>query len=275
MAGGPASKVDKPAQAQSPPVPPAALVAAYTMESRNAWIESMLIKIDADYFGVERKLQDKRTRLNIGASTAALLFNVASSLTGSAGVKANYVAANSLATGTQNIVTKEEFHDQTVATLVAAMRARREQAFATIRIGMTKPTGEYLLAEAHRDLLAYEAAGSLQQGMKFVVEVTEKQAAQAVDQSKQDIAEAVAYTEEERQLTYCVSMSLDALTDAQLPALRELATKFKANADANAKLDATRDAISIGMTNRPAKYQRDLYAAMQTKGLLLNPCPRY
>lgn len=273
--GSPTSKVENPPLAQSPAIPVTTLVGKYDRVTRNAWIESTLVAIDIAYYDRERKLQEKRTRLNVGTSTAALLFNVASTLTGAAGVKANYVAANSLATGTSNIITREEFHDQTVATLVAAMRARREQTFAIIRIGMTKPEGEYLLAEAHRDLLSYEAAGSLQQGMKFVVEVTEKKSEEAVEQSKDAVNKAVAYTEDERQLTYCISASLQALNQAQLRPLNEVTLAHKVVVPAGADLKATINKISDAMFNQPAKYQRDLYALMSAKNLLIQPCPRY
>lgn len=249
--------------------------AGYDKVDRNRWIEANLIRIDADYYATEQKLQQKRTRFNIGTSTAALLFNVASSLTPSAGVKANYVAANSLATGTSTIVNRDQFFEQTVATLTAAMRAQREKAFAVVRIGMTKEADEYLVSEAHRDLLAYEAAGTLQEGMKFVLETTEQKAQEDVTKSQSAIQDAVAYTEDERQLTYCISMSLQALDATKLPALRDVGAAHDVEISDKASLDEAKELVSKSMLNRPPKYQRDLYAHLAEKKLALNPCPRY
>lgn len=269
------SDVETPTSFQAEPVPMATLVANYGKAERNAWIEANLVRIDAAYYASEKRLQDKRTRLNITTSTAALIFNIASSLTPSAGVKANYVAANSLATGAATIADREQFLEQTVATLISAMRARREQAFAVVRVGMTKEKDEYLLSDAHRDLLAYSAAGTLQQGMKFVVETTEKQADETVKEAKDKVAKAVEYTEEERQLTNCISRSLETREVEELPMLREAALAHGVQISGRESLSDTVNKISDSMFNRPPESQRGLYAIMSKKGLLLDPCPEY
>lgn len=247
----------------------------YSLQSRNGWIEQNVIRINASYYEFEADLQKSRSTLGIGTSTAALLFNVASSLTLSAGVKANYVAANSLATGTNQIVTREQFMEQTVSTLIAAMRGRRATAFAFIRIGMSKPEGEYTLSEAHRDLLDYASAGTLQEGMKFVLDTTEKASDASEEKASNEIERAVAYTDEERQLTYCISKSLQALRDDDLPRLRQLASDLKITTQAKDTTDILINKVSDQQDNSPAKYQRDLYALMEKRDLLLKTCPRY
>lgn len=270
----PKSKVDSPEAAVPAGKVSQLLLTKYDESSRNAWIEFNLIQVDSAYYAYERNLQAARSRWNLSTATSALLFNIASSLTPSAGVKANYVAANSLATGANAIVSKEEFFEQTVNSLVAAMRARRAEARKVIRIGMSRPVAEYGLSEAFQQLLEYENAGTVTQGMSFVVAATETASKAKVEEARQEIVRAVVYSEEEQQLSYCISESLD-IGPATRTSLGQLLTTLGVQVDANASRDAMVTALSTARRNAPPTFERTLFDLMQARKLLLNPCPRY
>lgn len=270
----PKSKVDSPEAAVPTGRVSQLLLANYDQNARNAWIEFNLIQVDSAYYAYERNLQAARSRWNLSTATSALLFNIASSLTPSAGVKANYVAANSLATGANAIVSREEFFEQTVNSLVAAMRARRAEARKVIRIGMSRPVAEYGLSDAYQQLLEYENAGTVTQGMSFVVAATETASKEKVEEARQEIARAVVYSEEEQQLSYCVSESLD-IGPATRTSLGQLLASLGVQVDANASRDAMVKALSTARRNAPPTFERTLFDLMQARKLLLTPCPRY
>lgn len=268
------SQIDSPDSSTKPVKAIGTLLGTYDEKSRNAWIEFNLIQVDSAYYAYERNLQAARSRWNLSTATSALLFNIASSLTPSAGVKANYVAANSLATGANAIVSKEEFFEQTVNSLVAAMRARRAEARKVIRIGMSRPVAEYGLSDAYQQLLEYENAGTVTQGMSFVVAATETASKEKVEEARQEISRAVVYSEEEQQLSYCVSESLD-IGPVTRTSLGQLLTTLGIQVDANASRDAMVKALSTARRNAPPTFERTLFDLMQARKLLLNPCPRY
>lgn len=267
------SVVDSIDPAVKPSVRLDALLGTNDKNARNRWIEFNLIRIDESYYAYEKRLQALRTQWSVGTATSALLFNVASNLTGSAGVKANYVAANSLATGAGQIVSREAFLEQTVNSLVAAMQGRRAETRKRVRIGMTRPPEEYGVSDAYHDLLEYDNAGTLTQGMSFLVEATKKASAEEIAKANSEISRAVIYTDAERQLSFCVSESLDARPidkTALGNVLKTVDVKFAADADEDAMVDALSDARE----NAPAVFERKVAEAMEANKLM-KPCRRY
>ena len=251
----------------------ALLGAQYSKDDRNRWIEFNLIRIDGQYAIYEARLRALRTKWNVGTSTAALLFNVASSLTDSAGVKANYVAANTLAVGANQIVSKEEFLEQTVNTLVTGMQGRRAEMRKRVRIGMTRSPEEYTVSDAYTDLQAYDSAGSLTQGMNFVTDATKKETDDQVKQADAEVKKALIFSEEEKQLAFCISDSLehrplDAVALAKV--LDALEVKYPQGADADAMISSLDDAREFST----AAFEKRLHQLMQTNNLL-KPCRRY
>lgn len=245
----------------------------YTKDDRNRWIEFNLIRIDDQYAVYETRLRQMRTTWNVGSSTAALLFNVASSLTDSAGVKANYVAANTLAVGANQIVSKEEFLEQTVNTLVTAMQGRRAEMRKRVRIGMTRKEDEYTLSDAYTDLQAYASAGTLTQGMNFVTEATKKEADGEVKKADAEIKQAIIFSEEELQLAFCISESLlnrplDAVVLAKV--LAALEVEYPQGADS----DALAETLAKARLHETAAFDKRLHKLMLDNNLM-QPCRGY
>lgn len=251
------------------------LVGAYDEDARNAWMERNVIRIDEDFDRYRASLQRARTVSGTSSATVALLSNVASSLTQSAGVKANYVGLNGIATGVNDIAFKQKFMEQTVASLMAAMDGRRAEAYTRLRIGMLKSVREYTLADANRDVRAYAWAGRVEEGMSFVADATGTAAREAVAQSDQDIARVVSYTEAERQLSFCVSESLDRLGAKDLNAMKQVFLDLNLVVPAGADVAALVHAITVARLNSTPEFQRAVNAAMTSRHLLLDPCPEY
>ena len=252
------------------------LSGGYDQHKRNDWIEYNLIRIDSVYYDYERSLQNVRTQWSVGSAASALLLNVASSLTNSAGVKANYVAANSVATGLNQVSNQAQFFEQSVSSLVSAMRAQRAKAFVAIRTGMTKPEGEYTLSDAHRDLLEYERAGTLTQGMTFLTEATKDASAETVDAAKTEIMEAIEFSEDQRQHAFCVTQSLFGLGPAADADLRSVLTTLKVDLPKEPGIGPARQALAKSRdTAANVQFHVDLFEAMKAKKLLIDPCPRY
>lgn len=249
------------------------LKSGYDKPERNTWIEFNLIRIDEQYALREAQLRSLRTKWNVGTSTAALLFNVASSLTDSAGVKANYVAANTLAVGSNQIISKEEFLEQTVNTLVTAMQGRRAEMRKRVRIGMTRSVDEYTVADAYTDLQSYDSAGTLTEGMNFATDATKKESQEQVDQADAELKQALVYSEAEIQLTACVTKSVQNPNidhDALAKVLDALEVGYPDKSDA-ATLAALLNKRRLGSE---AAFQRQVHQLMLDHNLML-PCGSY
>jgi len=190
----------------------------YSAIQRNNWIEIYLACVDDYYDNFVKQLQQSKAGLAIGTGIMDLTFKVASSLTPSAGVKANYAAAGALLTGSYGVIDKEAFMEKTVSALTLAMDAKRAVAFVPIFRGMQGDRIEYPLSVAFRDLLAYQRAGSLVAGLSFVVAAADKQ----VDKSNEaikNIQDINPLTPEQRVFSSCLSDLLLNLKDADREAI--------------------------------------------------------
>jgi len=211
----------------------------YDEKERNAWIEIHLACVDDHYDKFVKQLQQSKAGWAIGTGIMDLTFKVASSLTQSAGVKANYAAAGTLLTGSYGVIDKEAFLEKTVSALTAAMDAKRAKAFEPILRGMQGDRTNYPLSVAFRDLLAYQRAGSLIAGLSFVEAAAEKQ----VDLSKAEIEKIQGIsplTPEQRIFSGCLSdllLSLKELDrDAILNAITPINTSFRSKNFSTAEL---------------------------------------
>jgi hypothetical protein len=267
------SAVDSLGKHAEPPVAIQQLMLSYDEASRNRWIEFNLMRIDEEYFKYERYLKASKTMWGVGTSTAALLFNVASSLTDSAGVKANYVAYNSLAIGGNQIISKEAFFEQTVNTLVSAMEGGRAEMRKRVRIGMSRPIGEYTLSDAYYDLIEYDKAGTLTQGMSFAADATKRESQKQEQDAREDIKQAVIYSEDERQLSYCISESLDA-PSIDRAKLAKVLDQVKVAYEPKADVEAMVEALTAARAGAPKSFQRDVHEAMKANNLM-QTCGKY
>ncbi len=237
----------------------------YSDVERNAWIEQHLIFVDRAYAQFVAGLQASRTGWGLGAGILDLAFGVASSLTPSAGVKANYAAASTLLTGSYAVITKEAFIEKTVSALVSAMDARRKAAVVQIRRGMLLDERAYTASAAHADLLEYQRASSLVGGLSFIETAAQKD----IEKSVADIGEL---TPEGRVLRVCVKDLLFGLKEQDhakfLAAIRVIDPKFKdeaSTADLAQAFNETRLALD-------AAYDTRVLDALRAAGLTQSKC---
>ncbi|HJU38534.1 MAG TPA: hypothetical protein VJ724_03105, partial [Tahibacter sp.] len=173
--------------------------------------------------------------------------------------------------GSLAIVNKEAFLEQSISTLVAAMRANRAKVYAVIRAGMAKQPGEYIISEAHKDVLEYLRAGTLTEGMTFVVAKTKETSEADIAQARADIESVVALSDVESRQAFCMSKSLEALGPADRTRLLAVYRQVNPNPPDGPMQDIV-DAFSRAYVNEP-QVIREYFAAMQRADLLLKPCP--
>jgi len=129
--------------------------------ARNRLLRKLLTDIDVAYLAFASEVIASRGRLDAGAGLLTTTANIASSLTGSAGVKANYAALTTLLTGGRAQVDAHFLYNQTSLALVAAMDEQRASTLADIRRGMSLSIGEYPGQTALGDAIKYYRAGTL------------------------------------------------------------------------------------------------------------------
>lgn len=211
----------------------------YDQVQRNFWIEVYLVCVDDQYDKFIEQLQQTKTQWAIGSGILDLTFKVASSLTPSAGVKANYAAAGTLLTGSYTVIDKEAFMEKTVSALTAAMDAKRKDALLPIFRGMQQAPTQYPVAVAFRDLLAYQRAGSLVAGLAFVETAAEKDVMES-DKEIEDIQAIRSLSPIQRKRSECLSTVLNGLKasqrDSLLRAIRSLDSSFAASKEPIEKL---------------------------------------
>lgn len=225
----------------------------YTKKQRNAWIETSIICVDDTYNKLATALQRNKAAWAIAGGILDLGLNVASSLTPSAGVKANYAAASTLLTGSRDIIDKEAFLKQTVAALTAAMNAKRKEVLVHILRGMQAETEEYPLAIAYGDLLAYQRAGSFLGGLSFVETASQEQLEDSIADIE-DIAEVEEMSEAAIVIRGCLTKFLQKMPETEhtklFASIQAIDSKFK---DTGTIAELVRAIIE---TKRDPKYQR-------------------
>lgn len=190
----------------------------YNEQQRNAWIDVTMGCITDNYNIFITELKRNEVVWGISTGILNLVFGVASSLTPSAGVKANYAAASLLVTGTNEVIDKEAFAERTVDALIAAMNANRSKAVVPIIRGMSAGVEDYPIALAQDHLYAFQRAGSLMEGLQFVT----AQAQGAIEKSNYDlkgIPENKAIVAAELSQRGCLTAVLQGITQADQPKL--------------------------------------------------------
>ncbi|NOT87456.1 MAG: hypothetical protein HOP03_04655 [Lysobacter sp.] len=179
-------------------------------KERNAWINNAMTCINDNHHEFVRELRRSEAGWGIATGITTLALGIASSLTPSSGVKANYAAASLLITGSDEVINKEAFLEQTVTALIAAMDANRKKALVPIIRGMSASVDLYPIGLAHEDLLAYQRAGSLMAGLTFV----SANAQTSIEESNTELAklrENVPLTDAETKRRECLTMVLEAI----------------------------------------------------------------
>ena len=130
-------------------------------EYRNSFINSELGAIDGSFSSFLQKLRTQRATFNIVTSGVLLSLNGLAATTGTAGTKAALAAASAGILGQKGAVDQEVFHAETLAALIARMKAARLTALVPIKAGLSRDGQIYSLEEALVQLHAYRDAGNL------------------------------------------------------------------------------------------------------------------
>lgn len=128
---------------------------------RNALLRRTLADIDVRYLAFSGEVVQGKSRFDFGKNIMVLSSSIASGLTPSAGVKANYAAFSALLTGGAAQVDSNFLYNQTSLALVSTMDARRAAVLADIRLSMKLSIQDYPGQTAFGDAIRYFRAGTL------------------------------------------------------------------------------------------------------------------
>jgi hypothetical protein len=128
---------------------------------RNALLRRTLADMDVRYLAFASEVVQGKSRFDFGKNMLVLSSSIASSLTPSAGVKANYAALSALLTGGGAQVDSNFLYNQTSLALVSMMDAQRAVVLADIRHSMSQSIQEYPGQTAFGDAIRYFRAGTL------------------------------------------------------------------------------------------------------------------
>ena len=125
------------------PVDVRALLDATHVEDRNRLLRRLIADIDGHYLEFSQAIASSDVKMGAITGLLGMGAGVASSLTGSAGVKANYSALGTLLTGGSAVFDSNFLHGQTTSALVSAMDDQRAAVQLEIRRSMSQAIEEY------------------------------------------------------------------------------------------------------------------------------------
>lgn len=137
------------------------LIDAKDEATRNSLLRRLLSDIDLRYLRFASGVVDGKNRFEFGKSILTLAASVASSLTPSAGVKANYAGLTALIAGGGAAVDSTFLFNQTSLALVSTMDEQRAAVLAEIRTSMSQSITEYPGQTAFGDAIRYFRVGTL------------------------------------------------------------------------------------------------------------------
>lgn len=174
-------------------IPPATEVAISKpggKSRRNHLVKLYLVQADRGYNRYETALLNDNRQLNFLATIASLGLATAGSVA-SAHTATVLSAANAGVIGERIAFTKEFLFDKTIAALQSQMRANRSAVATRIYYGLSRPEDEYTTCDAVRDLLAYDQAGTLAEGLTGIADTTAAKA--GVEKAAEQAAKALTY----------------------------------------------------------------------------------
>lgn len=137
------------------------LINAADEPTRNRLLRRLLSDMDVRYLAFSDGVTSGKSRFEFGKNLLTLSASVASSLTPSAGVKANYAALTTLLNGGGAQVDSNFLFSQTSLALVSTMDERRAVILGEIRTSMRQPIEDYPGQTAFGDAIRYFRAGTL------------------------------------------------------------------------------------------------------------------
>lgn len=131
-------------------------------DDRNAQVVILLAAIDLRYTGFKQDFLAQRQHVGSISDALVLAMTIAGSLTGSAGVKQNYLQGIALVRGGAENYDKNYMLTQTVYALVAQMDANRKERLNAIYAKLLNQSlVEYPAIAAYNDVLDYYHAGTV------------------------------------------------------------------------------------------------------------------
>lgn len=141
-------------------------------------IGAYLAAADLRFMTFRQDLSRQTKGTNVGFDLAILALTGTASLTGK--VVANGLSAGAAGlTGSRAAIAKELWFDKTLPALLTAMEAKRTTVRTTIMTRMREPAESYSLAEAMNDVMAYQAAASLDAAIETVTTAASEKATDA------------------------------------------------------------------------------------------------
>lgn len=128
---------------------------------RDTVIYRRLEVIDSYYYAFEAKLTGTYNSVTVGADLTALVLNGFGAVTGTAATKSALSAASAGVIGAKSTINTDVFYQKTLPSLVAQMRAARQQVLLKIETGLSNPVSKYSIDAALNDVNAYYIAGTL------------------------------------------------------------------------------------------------------------------
>ena len=154
---------------------------------RDEVIGAYLAAADLQFLTFRQDLSRQTKGTNVGFDLAILALTGTASLTGK--TVANGLSAGAAGlTGSRAAIAKELWFDKTLPALLTAMEARRTVVRTTIMTRMREPAESYSLAEALNDLMAYQAAASLDAAIETVTTAAGEKASAADALYQQQVA---------------------------------------------------------------------------------------
>lgn len=137
------------------------LIDAADEPTRNQLLRRLLSDIDVRYLDFADGVVAGKNRFEFGKNILTLSSSVASSLTASAGVKANYAGLSALLSGGGAQVDSNFLFNQTSLALISTMDEQRAMVLAEIRTSMRQSIADYSGQTAFGDAIRYFRAGTL------------------------------------------------------------------------------------------------------------------
>lgn len=159
--GTPARPFSQAYAKQSAEVPMDALLIVTEASDRNIYIRGVMAVIDINYQSFKYSVAANKRHSASVADGLTLLMTIAGTLTGSAGVKQNYLQGIALITGATSIYDKNYLQAQTTSALIAQMETNRARVREIIAEGMSKEINEYPAITAAQNLAEYFDAGTI------------------------------------------------------------------------------------------------------------------
>lgn len=142
--------------------------------SRDSYVRKALRIYDFNYNNFLEAIGVQRKGLDAGTTITAVSLDAVSVLVTPASTKSILAALSAITTASQGAINKSYFYDQALPAIVKQMESGRQQVRADILAGLRKPTTQYSLDDAQRDLARYYEVGTIDGAISEIVQEASK-----------------------------------------------------------------------------------------------------